>query len=217
MSDLSAAISTDDSKPHAALCKVAVAWLRRPPSKGGPSCSFAVSETAPMGADEIPDAIGWREGKSVLVEVKVSRSDFLADRQKPHRLNPSSGMGVYRYFMAPVGMIRVDELPPKWGLVEVSKTGTPKAVAGHVMDRHLKDKERWTFSPALDRECWFLSRLVAQIGDPEDVLAKIKKASRLAAQFERAWQKERAAMSDLNRRYCELMGEMYALREGRTA
>jgi hypothetical protein len=69
---------------------------------------------------EMPDAIGWKKAcHSVLVESKVSRGDFLADRGKPFRLKPESGVGCERYYLAPRGLIRVEELPAGWGLLEV--------------------------------------------------------------------------------------------------
>jgi hypothetical protein len=68
----------------------------------------------------MPDAIGWKKAcHSVLVESKVSRGDFLADRGKPFRLKPESGVGCERYYLAPRGLIRVEELPAGWGLLEV--------------------------------------------------------------------------------------------------
>jgi hypothetical protein len=69
---------------------------------------------------EMPDAIGWKKAcHSVLVESKVSRGDFLADRGKPFRLKPESGVGCERYYLAPRALIRVEELPAGWGLLEV--------------------------------------------------------------------------------------------------
>jgi hypothetical protein len=59
---------------------------------------------------------------SYLIECKVSRSDFFADRAKPFRCEPALGMGLYRYFMAPSGVLTVDDLEEKcdgWGLLEV--------------------------------------------------------------------------------------------------
>jgi hypothetical protein len=68
----------------------------------------------------MPDAIGWKKAcHSVLVECKTSRSDFLADRDKPFRQQPETGVGCERYYLAPRGLIRIDELPAGWGLLEV--------------------------------------------------------------------------------------------------
>ena len=69
----------------------------------------------------MPDAIGWKKQcHSVLVECKVSRADFLADREKPFRKQPESGVGCERYYLALKGLVRTDELPVGWGLLEVS-------------------------------------------------------------------------------------------------
>lgn len=94
---------------HRQLCDLAVKWLQRPASRSGPGCQVAFSECRADWKGETPDAIGFRAAvfkeASVVVEVKVSRADFLADRKKPHRIDPSLGMGTYRYFMAPASLI----------------------------------------------------------------------------------------------------------------
>jgi hypothetical protein len=90
-----------------------VGWLRRY------RCGVVLSEQACV-SGEMPDAIGWKKAcHSVLVESKVSRGDFLADRGKPFRLKPESGVGCERYYLAPRGLIRLEELPAGWGLLEV--------------------------------------------------------------------------------------------------
>jgi len=77
---------------------------------------------------EMPDAIGWKKAcHSVLVECKLSRPDFLADREKPFRQNPETGVGCERYYLAPRGLIRVEELRPGWGLLEVCGREIEKA------------------------------------------------------------------------------------------
>jgi hypothetical protein len=99
---------------HAKLVVMAVGWLRRY------RCGVVLSEQACV-SGEMPDAIGWKKAcHSVLVECKASRPDFLADREKPCRLRPEIGVGCERYYLAPKGMIRIEELPPGWGLLEVS-------------------------------------------------------------------------------------------------
>ena len=76
----------------------------------------------------MPDAIGWKKAcHSVLVECKLSRPDFLADREKPFRQKPESGVGCERYYLAPRGLIRVEELRPGWGLLEVCGREIEKA------------------------------------------------------------------------------------------
>lgn len=69
-------------------------------------------------ADENPDVIGWAAGAgSVLIECKLSRSDFLRDAAKTARRNPRAGMGQRRYYLCPSNVIQVKDLPPKWGLL----------------------------------------------------------------------------------------------------
>ena len=112
-----------------ALVELAVRWLRTTYR-----CGIILSEQACC-TGEVPDVIGWkgvsrgapgvrraRRGascRSVLVECKISRADFLADRGKPWRLDPQSALGCERFYMAPAGLIAAAELPPGWGLLEV--------------------------------------------------------------------------------------------------
>ncbi len=73
-------------------------------------------------AGETPDLIVWQSGAvSTLVEVKVSRSDFLADKNKFFRRQEDYGMGDYRYYAAPRGLIKPEELPEGWGLFDVTE------------------------------------------------------------------------------------------------
>ncbi len=99
---------------HANLVSQAVAWLRRY------RCGVVLSEQACI-SGEMPDAIGWKKAcHSVLVECKVTRADFLADRAKPFRQRPEIGVGSERYYMVPRGLIKVEELLVGWGLLELS-------------------------------------------------------------------------------------------------
>jgi hypothetical protein len=67
---------------------------------------------------EQPDCLGFRSGVSCLIECKTSRSDFLADRKKRFRIDPTKGMGDWRFMLTPKGLITVEELPEGWGLLE---------------------------------------------------------------------------------------------------
>lgn len=73
-------------------------------------------------ADENPDVIGWGSGAgSILIECKLSRSDFLGDAKKSVRKDPRTGMGHRRYYLCPPDVIQVKDLPAKWGLLWVAK------------------------------------------------------------------------------------------------
>ena len=69
---------------------------------------------------EQPDILGISSfGESILIEVKVSRSDFLADKKKLWRSNPEMGMGDFRVYLTPKGLLKPDDIPHGWMLWEV--------------------------------------------------------------------------------------------------
>ena len=78
---------------------------------------------------EQPDALGFRSNTSCLIEVKVSRADFLADRKKPFRIDPALGVGKWRFYLSPPDVISIQDLPPGWGLLTVI-SGRVKKVSG---------------------------------------------------------------------------------------
>ena len=111
---------------HDELVIIAERWLLN--SKGG-GCGVVFRElTAYTDTGEIPDALGFSSWYSVLVECKVSRSDFLSDRKKHFRKIPENGMGVFRYYMCTAGLIAPEELPSKWGLIYVGEKGKAKVI-----------------------------------------------------------------------------------------
>jgi hypothetical protein len=98
---------------HSELCARAVRWLR-----GTKGCRIYFSEIT-TAAGEIPDAIGWRLGHSVLVECKTSLSDFYADQRKNGRRNGHpKGIGFWRYYLTPPALLTNATLPDGWGLLE---------------------------------------------------------------------------------------------------
>lgn len=99
---------------HRDLVGRAIAWLR-----GTRGCLVAYAELSTV-ASCVPDAIGWRTRGSELVEVKVSRSDFRRDAMKPaHRAGLLPGN--MRWYLTPAGMLRPEEIPEGWGLVEATE------------------------------------------------------------------------------------------------
>lgn len=105
--------SRRESTLHDDLVERAGRWLR-----GTCGCSAVLTELrAFTESGESPDAVGWRSNYSVLVECKASRSDFLADKKKPFRQNPERGVGTFRFYLSPPGVIRPEDLPAGWGLL----------------------------------------------------------------------------------------------------
>jgi hypothetical protein len=100
---------------HAQLVSKAVRWLR------WYRCGVVLSEQACI-SGEMPDAIGWKQAcHSVLAECKVTRADFLADRAKPFRQKPEKGVGSERFYLTAPGLVKIEELPSGWGLLELRR------------------------------------------------------------------------------------------------
>ena len=109
---------------HKDLVKLAERWLTKTKR-----CGFVLTELVTW-ADEIPDAIGFRDSDSYLVECKISRTDFFADQKKHFRQNPEMGMGTFRYYLCQGGIIKPEDLPPRWGLLHVGPGGKVRQVVG---------------------------------------------------------------------------------------
>lgn len=201
---------------HSELCDLAVRWLRRAASQGGPGCLVAASECTGSYSGEIADAIGFRnvgsDACSVVIEAKLTRSDFIADARKPHRNGTVTGMGTYRYYLAPAGLISVDELPAGWGLIEVSERGAPKVRCGHVLEKpqqHLgwrRDTSQWQHTANTEREAALLVRLLARVGDVEALQKKLKLARNQVSQAERIIEQQRIELREAMKQYWELHG-----------
>lgn len=125
---------------HRQLVEIAYNWILKNASVG-----VAFKELKSL-ASEIPDVIGFGAWESVMIEVKVSRSDFLSDKKKPHR---SKGMGNWRFYCCPKGMIRVDELPAGWGLIYVDEAGKPRVCH----ECRWKEGKRWNRAAENRFEC----------------------------------------------------------------
>lgn len=128
---------------HDDLVKKAREWL------SGKS-PVVISELSSI-AGESPDCIAFcanlKKGKehigygSVLIECKISKSDYCADKNKYFRRCPDKGMGEYRFFMAPKGLIDIDKLPDNWGLLEVDDSGKVKMIKMAIRQDSNKNNE----------------------------------------------------------------------------
>lgn len=57
------------------------------------------------------------------IEIKISRSDWLRELKQPAKAEAFAQFCDYWYVIAPKGLIKVDEVPLAWGLMEVTKRG----------------------------------------------------------------------------------------------
>lgn len=105
----------DRTFTHKALVRRVASWM-----KWTKNLPVVVSELSTR-ENEAPDVLGFHgPGGSMLVECKISRSDFLADKKKYFRKNEEHGMGDIRYFATPAGLLKVEDIPEGWGLLEVT-------------------------------------------------------------------------------------------------
>lgn len=89
-----------------------------------------MTEARALESKEAPDAFGAKyTGECAVVEAKTSRKDFLADLKKPFRECPSHGIGQFRWYAAPSGLIKPWDLPRNWGLLEPHGSGMKEVVA----------------------------------------------------------------------------------------
>lgn len=106
---------------HAECVLAATGWLI-------PKCDITMPEFFTFNS-ELADVIGFRTGgKSLMIECKVTRRDFLIDKKKHFRRVPEMGMGNQRYYCCPVGLIKPKDLPEKWGLIYVYPSGYTKRI-----------------------------------------------------------------------------------------
>lgn len=114
---------------HKGLVMRSATWLQNQ------GAVVLATEVSAWHCPESPDVIGWKyDGISVVIEAKISRADFLADKNKPHRNGKVIGLGNYRYYAAPAGLIEPSELPEGWGLIESSGNGMRQRKAAVVQE-----------------------------------------------------------------------------------
>lgn len=109
---------------------------------------FAFSNMRSSSMGEQPDALGINQvGESFLVEAKVSRADFFADQKKPWRQNPKlQGMGDFRAYITPAGLLNPDEIPYGWQLWEVHGKTKPviKIIKGQRIFKVKHERFGWS-------------------------------------------------------------------------
>lgn len=100
---------------HTELVKRATKWL-----KNTFHCRVVLSElVAYTRMGEVPDAIGWVNNRSILIECKTSLSDFRADQKKIFRRPEFTTLGHWKFYLTPSELINSDKIPEGWGLYEV--------------------------------------------------------------------------------------------------
>lgn len=107
---------------HYRLCQEGARWLHKDIKKdrNGKWINYdkiVAVELESFGADHA-DVWGTSGCDTAIIEVKVSHSDFLRDKNKVCRKNKEDACGNYRYYLTPKGLLKPEELPVNWGLLE---------------------------------------------------------------------------------------------------
>lgn len=136
---------------HAVLVSIAAKWLA-----GSQRCALVLEEAQCWSVNEFPDAIGWHtDGRSILVECKMTRSDFHADKRKTCRRTGAETMGRERYYLTPVGLLSAADMPEGYGLLETRGSRVWKIRPANIDERpgriaaelplviHAARKEAW--------------------------------------------------------------------------
>lgn len=123
---------------HAELVRRGSRWAR------GMGCRTIVTRATVM-CSEQPDVLGFNAtGTSFLVECKASRRDFWRDRLKTHRRG--AGMGSFRYYLVPDGLVQPVELGVDscWGLLWATGRGVRLMKPGvELVERHWREELRF--------------------------------------------------------------------------
>lgn len=121
---------------HYNLCLEGAKWLRRRQNyercRKNKACfslpklcygcrkafKFVAVELNTVGTENT-DVWGYDGNMTAVIEVKVSHSDFLADKKKFWRTKsaPELRAGNLRWYLCPDGVIKPEELPEGWGLL----------------------------------------------------------------------------------------------------
>ena len=155
---------------HQQLVRLAEQWLRR-----RYRCGIVLSEQS-CASGETPDVIGWKGVcRSVVIECKTSRADFFADQEKPFRKQPETGMGCERFYLVPRGLIKPEELPRSWGLLECSGREISLAVKPRRQTQRTEIGLKWEMNLLLAS----LRRVEVRI-EPQTITDFLKWKNRLA-------------------------------------
>ena len=103
---------------------------------------FSMANITSAAAGEQPDALGVNSaGITFLVESKISRSDFHADKRKPWRQEGHLGLGHHRAYVTPKGLLKPEEVPYGWQLWEVHGKNKPiiKVIKGKIKAKNTDD------------------------------------------------------------------------------
>jgi len=106
---------------HYNLCLEGAKWLKRKNNHEyyETPWKYIAVEIVVYGCEN-PDIWAFNGWSTIVVEVKTSHADFLNDKKKWFRQvgNECGDPGNYRYYLTPKGLLKPEELPEGFGLLE---------------------------------------------------------------------------------------------------
>lgn len=202
---------------------------RRPPAPAGQDALLTVTEPAPP----VDPNAGLRADdgglERIAIEIKVSRQDFLNDVRNPEKQAPWCELADRIAYAVPAGLVRLDEVPRGFGLIEVRQVGervghewwakckwvrtAPRTVTARPLPLPLVLDLAYRTGRAEARLSGYARREMGESdNDPEEMRAELtrlrKKVELLGNQVDRErdlrvkWQQRYAAHGNPPCRYC---------------
>ena len=105
---------------------------------------------------------------TVAIEVKVTRNDFFRELNNPKKRESAETIARETYFAVPAGLVKPEEVPEGWGLIEVLSNGSART----------KLRARQRERPVFDES--FIASLMRRVAEDD------QRVKRLQVQIERA-------------------------------
>ena len=102
----------------------------------------------------------WKKRRyaKIAYEIKSTRGDFLRELDHPSKRETAEDVADECYFAMPVGLVKADEMPESWGLIELKSNGL--RVKKRAMQKEIEQSLPYPFILSLAR----------RLSDPESTL-----------------------------------------------
>ncbi len=131
----------------------------RYPAKDGWACFAELSDGTGFqkrGSADFVAVSTWpsKGYRAIGFEIKVSRGDFLRELKQPEKRKHLEEVCAECWFVAPAGLLKTEEIPDGWGLLEVLNGAEEDKLRAKAQPRQREPKP-WpmTFMAAIARRC----------------------------------------------------------------
>lgn len=139
------------------------------------------------------------------VEIKVSRSDFLHEMKQPEKSTPIYQHCHHWWLACPAGMVKPEELPPTWGLLELLDNGT------------LRTKKKAPLLEPIDMPRTFVAALMRRHAGRDEDMSRVAiqrevddRVRRAREQMEREFEQRRSHAATQVKEGLELLDRVQA-------